>query len=46
MHHVGEDEEGNDLVHVQLEQHAGELAGSRRIHRLDTRLPWDESHRA
>ena len=36
-HHVGEDEERNDLVHVQLEQHAGELSGSRRIHRLDTK---------
>ena len=33
-HHVWEDNEGYDLVHVKLEQHAGDLSGARRIHRL------------
>eukprot|EP00964_Phaeocystis_antarctica_P011490 scaffold6356_cov60-Phaeocystis_antarctica.AAC.2 len=37
-HHVGGDNEGDDLVlvegDVQLEQHAGDFSGARRIHRL------------
>ena len=33
-HHVGEDNSRYDLVHVKLEQHAGDLSGARRIHRL------------
>ena len=34
-HHLGEEEQGHYLVHVLLEEHAGELSdASCRIHRL------------
>ena len=37
-HHLGEEEQGHYLVHVLLEEHAGELSdASRRIHRLQNR---------
>ena len=37
-HHLGEEEQWHYLVHVLLEEHAGELSdASRRIHRLQNR---------
>ena len=46
-HHVGGDKKGDDLVHVegyyevdvQLEQHASDFSGARRIHRLPHARP-------